>query len=138
MQLQLGSSPFYLSVPVGYRSGVQSAEELEEDQVGYYCSDSSPLDFDVYQWAKDGDTLEKYVIEEARLYEAERVDYRTVNDILLAFYYSHEEYDSQMYPVVNYIFENDDDLMALVFWLDGEIAVRPADQILSTLHRAES
>lgn len=43
-----------------------------------------------------------------------------------------------MYPVVNYIFENDDDLMELVFWLDGEIAVRQADQILSTLHRAES
>jgi len=25
-----------------------------------------------------------------------------------------------------------------VFWLDGEIAVSQADQILSTLHRAES
>ena len=40
-----------------------------------------------------------------------------------------------MYSVANYLFENGNDLMKISFWLDGEIAVRQADRILSTLHR---
>ena len=76
----------------------------------------------MYQWKKGGDTLEKYAIEEAREYEAERVDYQTVNGVFLAYYYSYEEYDGQMYSVANYLFE------------EGQyIAVRQADRILSTL-----
>jgi len=135
--LKLGTSPYYLSVPVGYKAGELSEEDLAEDLVGYYYSESSPLDFDVYQWAKDGDTLEKFAIEEAQSYEAEHVDYRSVNDILLASYYSYEEDQGQMYSVANYIFENGDELMEVSFWLDGEIAVKQADRILSTLHRKD-
>lgn len=135
--LQLGTSPYFLSIPMGYKPGEITEEDKEEDLVGYYYSDSSPLDFDVYQWAKDGDTLEKYAIEEAQSYEAERVDYRTVNDILLAFYYSYEEDQGQMYSVANYLFENGDELMEVSFWLDGDIAVKQADRILSTLHRVD-
>ena len=135
-ELQLGSSPFYLSVPVGYKAGELSEEDIEESAVGYYYSESSPLDFDVYQWDREGHTLEEYAIGEARLYEAERVEYRTVNDILLASYVSYEEYEGQMYSVANYLFENGSDLMEISFWLDGEIAVKQADRILSTLHRA--
>ena len=135
--LQLGSAPFYLSVPVGYKAGELSEEDIEQSAVGYYYSESSPLDFDVYQWDREGHTLEEYAIGEARLYEAERVDYRTVNDILLASYLSYEEYEGQMYSVANYLFENGSDLMEISFWLDGEVAVRQADRILSTLHRVE-
>ena len=137
-ELQLGSSPFYLSVPVGYKSGELSEEDIEQSAVGYYYSESSPLDFDVYQWDREGHTLEEYAIGEARLYEAERVEYRTVNDILLASYLSYEEYEGQMYSVANYLFENGSDLMEISFWLDGEIAVKQADRILSTLHRVDS
>ena len=135
-ELRLGSSPFFLSVPVGYKAGELTEEDIEESAVGYYYSDSSPLDFDVYQWDREGHTLEEYAIGEARLYEAERVEYRTVNDILLASYVSYEEYEGQMYSVANYLFENGSDLMEISFWLDGEIAVKQADRILSTLHRA--
>ena len=135
-ELRLGSSPFFLSVPVGYKAGELTEEDIEASAVGYYYSESSPLDFDVYQWDREGHTLEEYAIGEARLYEAERVEYRTVNDILLASYVSYEEYEGQMYSVANYLFENGSDLMEISFWLDGEIAVKQADRILSTLHRA--
>ena len=91
----------------------------------------------MYQWEKDGDTLEKYAIEEARKYEAERVDYRTVNDIFLAYYYSYEEDQGQMYSVINYLFEDGNNFLKVSFWLDGEIAVRQADRILSTLRRTD-
>ena len=40
-----------------------------------------------------------------------------------------------MYSVVNYLFEGSDSLMKISFWLDGEIAVRQADRIVSTLRR---
>ena len=43
-----------------------------------------------------------------------------------------------MYSVANYLFENGSDLMEISFWLDGEIAVKQADRILSTLHRVDS
>ena len=133
--LQLGTLPFCLSVPVGYR--LDEEETVDNRQLWYYLSDNSPLDFDVYQWEKEGDTLEKYAIEEARKYEAERVDYRTVNDIFLAYYYSYEEDEGQMYSVINYLFEEGNQFMKISFWLDGEIAVRQADRILSTLRRTD-
>lgn len=133
--LQLGTLPFCMSVPVGYR--LEEEETVDNRQLWYYLSDNSPLDFDVYQWEKEGDTLEKYAIEEARKYEAERVDYRTVNDIFLAYYYSYEEDQDQMYSVINYLFEDGNYFMKVSFWLDGEIAVRQADRIVSTLQRTD-
>ncbi len=136
--LQLGDSLYYLTVPMGYQPGPITEEEAADDMVGYYYSDSSPLDFDVYQWGKDGYTLEKYAIEEANKYEAERVDYRTINGINLAFYYSYEESEGEMYTVANYMFENGDEFIEVSFWLDGEIAVKQTDRILSTLSRKDS
>ena len=133
--LQLGTLPFCMSVPVDYRLGDES--DTYNGKTWYYYNENSPLDFDVYQWEKDGDTLEKYAIKEAQAYEAERVDYRTVNDVFLAYYYSYEEYEGQMYSVINYLFEDGSDFMKISFWLDGEIAVRQADRIASTLRRME-
>ena len=133
-ELHLGTLPYCMSVPEGYRLGDESETvAAKEGQTWYYYSDNSPLDFDVYQWKKEGDTLEKYAIEQAREYEAERVDYQTVNNVFLAYYYSYEEYDGQMYSVANYLFEEGQYFMKISFWLDGEIAVRQADRILSTL-----
>ena len=136
--LQLGDSPFYLTIPTGYVMGEVTEADIADDLVGYYYSDSSPLDFDVYQFSKEGNTLEKYAIEEANLYEAERVDYRTVNGIQMAFYYSYEEDEGEMYTVANYLFEYDDEFMEISFWLDGEIAVKQTDRILSTLKRVDA
>ena len=133
--LRLGALPFCMSVPIDYR--LEEEETVDNRHLWYYYNENSPLDFDVYQWEKDGDTLEKYAIEEARAYEAERVDYKTVNDIFLSYYYSYEEYDGEMYSVINYLFEDGNDFMKISFWLDGEIAVRQADRIASTLRRAE-
>ena len=136
--LRLGTLPICMSVPEGYRLGDESETvAVAKGQSWYYYDESSPLDFDVYQWKKDGDTLEKYAIEEARTYEAERLDYRTINDIFMAYYYSYEEYAGQMYSVVNYLFEDGDYLMKISFWLDGEIAVRQADRIVSTIRHTD-
>lgn len=136
--LQLGTLPYCMSVPVGY--SLREEEELDDSGKGrlwYYATEHSPLDFDVYQWEKEGYTLEKYAIEEARNYEAEQVDYRTVNDIFLAYYYSYEEDQGEMYSVINYLFEDGKAFVKISFWLDGKIAVKQADRILSTLRRTD-
>ena len=136
--LNLGTLPFCMSVPEGYRLGDESETvAAAKGQTWYYYSENSPLDFDIYQWKKEGYTLEKYAIEEALAYGAERVDYRTVNDVFLAYYYSYEEYDGQMYSVVNYLFEDGNNFMKVSFWLDGEIAVRQADRIVSTIRHTD-
>jgi len=136
--LQLGTLPFCMAIPVGYRAENEDGEEAPGGgRTWYYLNENTPLDFDVYQWEKNGDTLEKYAIEQARAYEAERVEYRTVNDILLAYYYSYEEDQGQMYSVINYLFEDEKHFMKISFWLDGEIAVRQADRFLSTLRRTD-
>ena len=136
--LRLGTLPFCMSVPEGYRLGDESEQvAVSKGQSWYYYSENSPLDFDVYQWKKEGYTLEKYAIEEARAYEAERLDFRTVNDVFLAYYHSYEEYEGEMYPVANYLIEDGNYFMKISFWLDGEIAVRQADRILSTLRRTD-
>ena len=135
--LQLGNSPFYLTVPMGYQAGEVTEAEAADDMIGYYYNVSSPLDFDVYQFGKKGYTLEKYAIEEANRYEAERVDYRTINGIDMAFYYSYEESNGEMYQVANYLFEYGNDFIEIAFWLDGQIAVKQSDRILSTLRRTD-
>ena len=135
--LQLGDSPFYLTIPAGYQAGEVTEAEAADDMIGYYYNESSPLDFDVYQFGKKGYTLEKYAIEEANRYEAERVDYRTINGIGLAFYYSYEESGGEVYQVANYLFEYGDEFMEVAFWLDGQIAVKQTDRILSTLRRTD-
>ena len=136
--LHLGTLPFCMSVPEDFSLGDESGQaSFVKGQTWYYYSENSPLDFDVYQWKKEGYTLEKYAIEEARRYEAERLDYKTLNRVFVAYYYSYEEYEGVMYPVANYLFEEGNDFMKISFWLDGEIAVRQADRIVSTLRRTD-
>ena len=136
--LHLGTLPFCMSVPEDFSLGDESGQaSFVKGQTWYYYSENSPLDFDVYQWKKEGYTLEKYAIEEARRYEAERLDYKTINRVFVAYYYSYEEYEGVMYPVANYLFEEGNDFMKISFWLDGEIAVRQADRMVATLRRTD-
>ncbi|MCR5607932.1 MAG: hypothetical protein K6G26_02585 [Lachnospiraceae bacterium] len=135
--LKLGKSPYTITIPKDYKLGDITEEEAADDMIGYYYNETTPLDFDVYEFGKAGYTLEKYAIEEANIYEAERVDYRTINGIDVAVYYSYEEYDGQMYNLSNYLFEYDDNFVELAFWLDGEIAVKQADRIISTLKKTK-
>ena len=64
--IELGTSGLTMSIPAGYAAGEITAEDTDENQVAYYASEDSQVDFDVYQWAKaDGETLEAAAAEEA-------------------------------------------------------------------------
>lgn len=128
---QLGTSAFSIVLPEGY---ALAEDEFDEDQVAYYYKDDNSLDFDVYQWEK-GDlyTLESEANDFAAYYgtAAEPV---VINEINGMKYVSEEDYEGDVYTVVNYMFEDDDNIVELCFWtIDTEEEYAAVDEILSTL-----
>lgn len=126
--MQLGTSGLSIYAP-GYEMG-----ELDdsEDLVGYYLSENSTMDFDVYQWAKEGQTLEEYAIEEA---EGKDIAVCTVNGIEVRAYKDVEEEEGTTYNTITCIMEDGDDFVEVVFWLDGDSAEWEANLILNTLNK---
>ena len=130
---QLGTSDFSIVLPKGYAA---QNDEMGEDQVAYFYKDDNSIDFDVYQWAKD----EQYTLEsEAKYYAAEygaTAEAVTVNGINGYKYVSTEAYEGVNYTVLNYMFEDDVNLVEICFWTDGSDAENAAvNEILDTLKK---
>ncbi|MCQ2508438.1 MAG: hypothetical protein MJ097_06590, partial [Dorea sp.] len=112
-----------------------TAEDTSDSQVGYFYSDDSKVDFDVYQWAKAADeTLEDAAKEEAEKFGAEVRD-SVINDISFVYYEATEESDGTEYPTVTYIAEDGDNFVEIVFWMDGDDSPAEVDAIISTIAR---
>ena len=130
---KLGTSAFSIVLPEGYAS---AEDDFDEDQVAYFYKDDNSVDFDVYQWAKgDEFTLESEANHFATEYgtTAEQV---TVNGINGYKYVSEEEYDGESYTVVNYMFEDDTDIVEICFWTVGNDAENAVvDSIINTLKK---
>ena len=135
-EIVLGTSHLKLTTKVPYAQGELSAEDTDENQVAYYHSEESLIDFDVYQWAKaEGETAEGIANEEAEEYGAEEVFEAIVNDIVLYGYYADEEYEGQTYQTVTFVTEDGNDFVEVVFWLDGENAPLEMTDIVATMTR---
>ena len=130
---QLGTSDFTIVLPNGYAS---AKDDMDEDQVAYFYKDDNSIDFDVYQWAKgDEYTLESEANHFATEYgtTAEAV---TVNGIKGYKYVSSEEFEGNTYTVVNYMFEDDTDIVEICFWtVDSDAEYKAVDEILGTLKK---
>ena len=135
--LQLGTSPFWIDVPVGFVPGEVTEEDIADDQVAYYYSEKTLLDFDVYQFSKDGypDNLAEYAAEESDGYTAvsELVTDGEINGVPAAWYRTVEEYDEAEYETLTYILDGGGEYVDLVFWLDGDNAEAEAAAIVNTL-----
>jgi hypothetical protein len=104
--------------------------------VGYMCSDETLLDFDVYQFTKEGhpDKLAEYAEQEAAEYNAFEIKTgEQINGIDAAWYRAMETYEGKEYTTLNYLFETGDQYVEIVFWLDGETAEEEAQAIINTL-----
>lgn len=136
-EIPLGTSPFTLTVPDDYKQGEISDEDIADDQVAYWYSDASLLDFDVYQFSKEGlsQTLAEYAVEESSTYPAvtELVTDGEINLIPVAWYRAVDECEEGEYDTITYIFENGDEYIDVVFWLDGPTAEAEADFIIHNL-----
>lgn len=134
--LRLGSSLFAVTVPKSFVPGEVTEEDLADDQIAYYHSEETLMDFDVYQFSKEGypDTLAEFVAEEAAEYHAtEVVTDAELNGIAIGYYRSVEESEGVSYNVITYAFENNGEYVEMAFWLDGETAEEEANAIIHTL-----
>ena len=130
---RIGTSQMSIILPEGY---VATEDDFDEDQIAYYFKDDQSIDFDVYQWEKE----DKYTLkEEAEYYASE---YNTVpeeieiNGIKGMKYISNETFDSEEYAVVNYMFEDEKNIIELSFWtIDTEEEYKAVDEIIGTIKK---
>ena len=130
---QLGTSDFSIVLPAGYAS---AEDDMDEDQVAYFYKDDNSIDFDVYQWTKGDElTLES----EANYFAAEygtTAEAVTVNGINGYKYVSTEEYEGKTYTVLNYMFEDDTNIVEICFWtVNTDAEYTAVDEILGTLKK---
>ncbi len=134
--VRLGSSPFYVFCSASFREGGLTSEDVADDQVAYWVSDETLLDFDVYQFSKEGlpGDLADYVAQEAEKYNASAMDTQAmVNDIPVGWYRAVEAYDGVDYETLTCAMDAGDEYVEIVFWLDGLTAGAEADAILQSL-----
>lgn len=130
---RLGTSDFSIVLPEGYGP---AEDVMDEDQIAYYYKDDESIDFDVYQWEKDGQyTLEGEANALAAFYgtTAEAVAFNGLNAMK---YVSLEEYEGNTYTVVNYLLEDEVYIVELCFWtVDTPQEYSDIDAILNTLKK---
>ena len=135
--IELGTSGLTITTAKLYAKGEISAEDTDENQVAYYKSEETLVDFDVYEWAKATDeTLADAIAEEAKEFDAEAKE-TEINGIKAAYYNATEESEGKEYATVTYMIDNGDEFVEIVFWLDGENAQAEVDAIIATLAKAE-
>ena len=128
---QMGTSKVYVVLPEGF---VETEDEFDEDQVAYYHKDDQSIDFDVYQWAK-GD---EYVLEDEAAYFAAEygatAEAVTVNGVSGMKYISTEAYGEHEYTVINYMFDDGENIVELCFWtINTEEELAAVDAIINTV-----
>ncbi|MBQ8111067.1 MAG: hypothetical protein IJ124_12990 [Clostridia bacterium] len=136
-EIRLGDSSFTLTLPDDYVQGSMTPEDMMDDQVAYWYSDATLLDFDVYQFSKAGlsENLADYAAEEAAACYGvtELVTDEVINLIPVAHYRAVEEFEEGEYDTLTYIMDDGDEYVEIVFWLDGLTAEAEADYIIHNL-----
>lgn len=133
---QLGNSPYTIEIDRSFGEGERSEDDIADDMVAYMFSPRTLLDFDVYQFNKEGypEVLADFTAQEADEYEAsEIVTDAEINGIAVAWYRAVEPYDDAHYNTLTYIIENGDEYIEVAFWLDGDNAEEQAQAIINTL-----
>lgn len=144
-QIELGDSPFGLVVPAAFVPAELDGEDIANGMTGYYFSDASELDFDVYKIANpEGLTLEAFAAKElendkqAAMNVTKAVTLFEVNGIQAAAYGVDQEYEGLTYDTVVLLLadETEEDnysFVKVVFWLSTEATKLEAESIIATL-----
>lgn len=133
--LRLGTSVYTIEVDASYAEGELTAEDLADDMVAYMKSPDILMDFDVYQFSKEGwpDTLEGIMLQEKEKYNASGWGTQQVNGIDMGWFDAEEEYEGVTYETYTYILDSGDDYVEITFWLDGENAAQDAEKIMESI-----
>lgn len=137
-EIEIGTSGIVFTAPADYVSVEISEEDTDENQVAYYKSETSLMDFDLYQWAKaDGETLASAAEAEAAEYEATAKEVE-VNGLAAWYYEAEEEAEGEIFPTQTYMMENGDIFAEIVFWIDGDDAEELVATIMDSITVKES
>ena len=73
--LQLGSSVYTIEIPDSFEEGELTDEDMKDDMVAYLHSPNTLLDFDIYQFSKEGypEALADFTEQEAGEYNASEI-----------------------------------------------------------------
>ena len=134
--IQLGSSRYTIEIDESFVQGELTQKDIDDDMVAYYRSDNSLLDFDIYQFSKEGypENLADFVNQEAAEYDAFAI--QTDGDIWgipFGSYNAKETYEGVEYETETYVFEDDGQYIEITFWLDGIEARQEASSIIFSL-----
>ena len=136
--IQLGTSAFSMDIPAHFVEGEITREDRAENQIAYFHSDETPMDFDIYQFPKADcpDALADFVTQEAERYNtSEVVTDAEINGIAVGYYRSVQNFHGKAYRVIAYAFEDGAEYVEVAFWLDGDDAEADADAIINTLSK---
>lgn len=136
---QLGTSSYTLEIPESYVEGERSEEDVRNYMVAYMSSPESEMDFDVYQYGKEGlpEDLAELAVKEAELYET--TDIKTdvdVNGINAARCEAVEPFEGKDYDTITYFLDDGDTYVEVVFWMGDDTSEAQAEEIFSTLSYA--
>ena len=97
-QLQLGASSYSVKIPSSYRNGEVTIEEVQANQVAYYFSPDSDMDFDIYQFPKPNPemSLEAFTKKTAADFNGHDAGTQTINGIEVTV----SRYDTMGLPVL--------------------------------------
>ena len=130
--MQLGSSPYKLTGITGFKKDGSIKADAEEGFIGYYENEDK-LGIDIYEFPREGQSLEDYTALEVEQFKGYDVQSREINGISMMSYVCVEEDDTQpgqFYTTVNYLFVHFDTFIELVFWLEDD-DVAPAEALIA-------
>ncbi|MBQ7216873.1 MAG: hypothetical protein IJS39_12920 [Synergistaceae bacterium] len=126
--IKLGS--LTVKAPDSFVNGEVTSSDIAEGQIAYYKSAETLMDFDVYEFPKE-EPFEEFV----KSYAASNLTREEINGVKAAVYRSTDESDGKEYSTLNYILEDANEYVFVVFWLDGESAEAEALAIINSLSK---
>ena len=119
-----------ITAPDSFVNGEVTDKDREEGVTAYYKSAETLMDFDVYEFPKD-EPFDEFV----KSFAAPNLTREEINGVKAAVYRSTDESEGQEYNTLNYILEDENEYVFVVFWLDGEEAEPQALAIIGSLKK---
>lgn len=134
--IKLGSAPYSIITSMGFASKELNEEEKADSMVAYYSDEEKGVDFDVYQFSKDGygDTIADYIDSQAEEHSAtEVVAESEINGIETGYFCYTEQEDGEKSYITTYVLQDGDNYIEISFWGSDEAQVSIAQEIMNTL-----
>ena len=118
--MQLGSSDFKITGLASFSKLGSIKGDFDDSFIGFYGNEAGNLGMDVYQFSREGKSLEDYAKEECE--ECSGTDLRSeeYNGFKVMAYNAVESYEGVECPTVTYITVFKGDFVELVFWVNED------------------